>query len=94
MIVDLNKHSKLVERPLTRLQRRALETIASGRYRVKDVYIGYQHFQEVMGYNGQLIGGQIASLRRRKFIKGYGTEMNCTVAGAFELYFEPERLID
>lgn len=40
MIVNLNHHSKLVERPLTGLQRQALETIASGRYRVELFFVG------------------------------------------------------
>lgn len=84
------KWLKLVDRPLTPLQLRALEAVATGRFRLSWVPInGRQHVQCVRSYGGHDITGPIRALKKRHFVTGNGKHVALTVAGAMRLYLDP-----
>jgi hypothetical protein len=81
--------------PLTDLQRETLRCAAEGRLRHTQGRIkGWQYVSMWLAY-GRVATCQVKALNKRGLVRAMPSFNECrlTLAGAFELYFEPGRLL-
>lgn len=85
----------LIDRPLTILQRCALQEVAKGGHFIVVQRLGYgRMYQQVLSPRGFSCAQQIVALRRRRFVIWINGQPEITLAGMFELFLDPDRLRD